>query len=138
LTGEPRAANITAVSEEVTTLRLSRSQLEEVMGPFQTIIERGMKKNFLMGIPLFAGSKFTDLEMNHIVDITREVYYEKGHKFAEIGKPHPQDLCIIRSGRVLILSEKGMIHNLLTGDYFGDKDIKTEGKISSHTIIMEE
>ena len=138
LTGEPRAANVTAVSEEVTTLCLSRSRFEEVMGPFQAIIEKGMKKNFLMGIPLFAGSKFTDLEMNQIVDIIREVCYKKGHKFAEIGKPYPQDLCIIRSGHVLILCEKGSIHNLLTGDYFGDKDIKTEGRISSYTIIMEE
>lgn len=138
LTGEPRAANVTAISEEVTTLCLSRSRFEEVMGPFQAIIERDMKKRFLVGIPLFAGSKFTNLEMNHIVDIIHEVCYQKGHKFAEIGKPYPQDLCIIRSGHVLILSEKGMIHNLLTGDYFGAKDIKTEGRISSQTIIMEE
>jgi CRP-like cAMP-binding protein len=139
LTGEPRAANVTAL-EDVNTLCLSRNRFEEVVGPFQTIVERRMKKHFLMGIPLFAGSKFTEVELDHIADITREACYKKGYVLAEIGKPVPQDLCIIRSGRVLVLSEKEeTIHNLLTGDYFGDKAIKApEGTIGQHGVIMEE
>jgi serine/threonine protein kinase/CRP-like cAMP-binding protein len=139
LTGEPRAANVTVVSEEVATLCLSRNQFEEVIGPFQTIVERGMKKLFLMSIPLFAGSKFTDLELDDIADITREVFFKKGHKIAEIGKPHQQDLWIIRHGRMLVVSEKGTIQSLLSGDYFGDKTIKAvDGRICSHEVTMEE
>ena len=138
LTGEPRAANVTAVSD-VTTLCLSRAHFEKVIGFLEAIIQRGMKKNFLKGIPLFAGSKFTELEMDAIADVMREMCFKKGQKICEIGKPCPQDLWIVQSGRVLILNKNGEIHNLLTGDYFGDKYIKAEpGGISNDDAIMEE
>lgn len=139
LTGEPRAANVTAVSN-VTTLCLSRNQFEKVIGFLEAIIQRGMKKNFLKGIPLFAGAnKFTEVEMDAIADVTREVCFGKGQKIYEIGKPYPQDMWIIRHGRVLILNKDGDMHNLLTGDYFGDKSITSEdGAISKEDAIMEE
>jgi len=139
LTGEPRAANVTAVSN-VTTLCLSRAHFEKVIGCLKVMIERGMKKNFLKGIPLFAGSgsKFTELEMDDIADVTREMCFKKGHKICEIGKPYPQQLWIIRSGRVLVLNKDGEMHNLLTGDCYGDKTIKAAGGISKDDAIMEE
>lgn len=138
LTGEMRAANVTAVSE-VTTLCLSRAQFETVIGSLQAIIEREMKKNFLKAIPLFAGSKFTELEMDHIADALKEMCYAKGQKVCKIGEPSPQDLWIVKSGRILVLNKDGAIHNLLSGDYFGDKYIKAEpGQLSNENAIMEE
>lgn len=138
LTGEKRAANVTAVTN-VTTLCLSRAHFEKVVGFLDAIISRGMKKHFLAGIPLFAGSKFTDREMDDIADVTREVCFRKGEKIYEIGKPSPQEMWIIQSGRVLILSKDEEIHNFLTGDYFGDKSIKAEpGAVSTDTAVVEE
>ena len=138
LTGELRAANVTAVSD-VTTLCLSRAQFEKVIGLLEAIVKREMKKNFLKGIPLFVGSKFTDHEMNDIADAMREMCYKKGRKVCKIGERSPQDLWIIQSGCILVLNKEGEIHNLKSGDYFGDMYIKAEpGMLSKEDAIMEE
>ncbi len=139
LTGEPRAANVTAVTD-TTTLCLSRVTFEKVIGFLESIIERNMKKSYLMGIPLFAGSNtFTDLELNDIADVTREICFMKGQKICEIGKPYPQDLWIVQSGKILVLDNDGNIHSLLAGDYYGDKSIKADaGDLSHEDAITEE
>ena len=138
LTGEPRAANVTAVSD-TTCLCLSRETFELVFGSLEQMMDRGMKKRFLGSVPIFANSNFSDHEMDLLTDVVTEQCYRKGEKLCEAGKAYRQELWIIRHGKVLVTNKKGKLFNLRTGDYFGDKSIKGDpGHISSHTAIMEE
>jgi CRP-like cAMP-binding protein len=137
--GEPRAANVTALTH-VSTLAMDRETFEEAIGPLQGLMEREMRKNFLRGLPIFANSSITIPEVNQLVDLMTEVCYRKGDKLAEAGKPYEMNLWIIRYGQLLVYSQtKDKLYNLKTGDYFGDKSVQgKEGRISSHNAVCED
>jgi cAMP-dependent protein kinase regulator len=139
LTGEPRAANVTALTN-VSTLAMDRDTFEEAIGPLQGLMEREMRKNFLKGLPIFANSSVTVPEIDQLVDLMTEVCYRKGDKLAEAGKSYVMNLWIIRHGQLLVYSQtKDKLYNLKTGDYFGDKSVQgEEGRISSHNAICED
>jgi CRP-like cAMP-binding protein/tRNA A-37 threonylcarbamoyl transferase component Bud32 len=137
LTGEPRMANVTATSA-CATLCLSRDTFEKVLGPLQSLIDHAMKKRVLMGVPIFANSHFQPYEMSRLTDLVTEVSFKKGEILAEEGKPAKQNLFIIRTGRIVVANENGMIHTLVEGDYFGDKSLKDpEGSMSKETISAQ-
>ena len=50
LTGEPRAANVTALADTL-TLAMDRQTFETAIGPLQDVIDREMKKMCLSGLP---------------------------------------------------------------------------------------
>mmetsp|Transcript_30874 Transcript_30874/g.47321 ORF Transcript_30874/g.47321 Transcript_30874/m.47321 type:complete len:813 (+) Transcript_30874:35-2473(+) len=138
LTGEPRVANVTATSF-CSTLCLSRDTFEKVLGPLQQLIDHAMKKRVLMGVPLFANSKFQPYEMARLTDLVTEVTFRKGDVLAEEGQPSKQNLYIIRKGRIVVSNDNGMINYLGPGDYFGDKNLKDEaGAPSTQTITTED
>jgi cAMP-dependent protein kinase regulator len=142
LTGEPRAANVTALTN-VTTLAMDRETFESILGSLTNLMEREMRCHFLKGLPIFAKGNVTELELNQLVDLMSEVCYRQGDKLAEAGKPYEMTLWIIRHGRLLVYSSKpdseGKIYNLQSGDHFGDKSIRGQSDhISTHTAICEE
>jgi CRP-like cAMP-binding protein len=139
LTGEPRAANVTALTE-VTTLAMDRETFEEILGPLKSLMEREMRRTFLKGMPLFAKAKVSDEELTQLVDLMRETCYKKGEKLAESGKRYKKVLWIIRAGRLRVSSSKSdKIYNLKNGDHFGDKSVRGDpDHISSHTAVCEE
>lgn len=138
LTGEPRAANVTAVSD-VDCLCLDRATFELVIGSLHESIELGLKKKFLETLPIFTNSNFDPHEIDLLASKISEECYMKGTKLSEVGKPYRQDLWIIEKGRIVVTNKHGSIFTLESGDYFGDKSIKGEkGHISSHTAICEE
>lgn len=137
LTGEPRAANVTAVNNCV-TLCLSRDTFEKTLGPLQGLIDLAMKKRVLMGVPIFANSHFQPYEMTRLADLVTEVAFSKGQVLAQQGQPSPQNLYIIRKGKVGVSSSSGMISNLVEGDYFGDQKIREQqGVISDETVTAQ-
>jgi cAMP-dependent protein kinase regulator len=138
LTGEPRAATVTAVSD-VTCLAVARNTFESTIGSLSSALDHGMKKHFLKSLPLFAHSAFNDHEIDQLADLVTEQCFRKGDKLAEMDKPYRRDLWIIRHGRLLVVGKKGKTYKLKTGDYFGDKSVKAEkGRLSSHDAIVEE
>jgi len=138
LTGEPRAANITAESTSV-CLCLSRENFEKSLGPLQDLIDHAMKKRVLMGVPLFANSQFEPYEMSRLTDLVTEVNFLKGEVLAEEGQAAKQNLYIIRKGKITVVNENGMINTLSPGDYFGDKLIQGEdGAVCKQTITAED
>lgn len=139
LTGEPRAANVTAVSN-CTLLAISRETFEATFGSLKENMERGIRQNFLKSLPIFANSNFDSHELYELAEKITEQCFKKDEYLCEVGKPYTQDLWLIQSGRVLVVHGKtGKLFNLTTGDYFGDKSIKSEpGRISSHNAIFEE
>lgn len=140
LTGEPRAANVTAETA-VTTIAMDRETFESTIGPLQSIMEREMRKTFLRGMPVIAHSSLTEPEIDALVDLMQEVCYRKGDKLAEVGKPYEMNMWIIRHGQLLVYSQKrNDIFNLKTGDYFGEKSVRSadKGHLSTHTATCEE
>lgn len=138
LTGEPRIANCTAESP-CSTLCLSRETFEKTLGPLQDLIDHAMKKRVLMGVPIFANSHFQPYEMTRLTDYVSEVQLAKGTVLAEEGQAAKKNLYIIRSGKVLISFDNGMINDLGPGDYFGEMSIQEEENTISHqTITVEE
>jgi CRP-like cAMP-binding protein len=140
LTGEPRAANVTALNE-VTTMAMDRETFEARIGPLQNLMEREMRKQSLKAIPIFATGKVTDSELEQLADLMQEVCYRKGDHLAETGKPYQMRLWIIRHGRLVIYSQKhDKLYNLQAGDHFGDKSVKgaDPNHISSYTATCEE
>jgi len=138
LTGEPRIANCTAETA-CSTLCLSRETFEKTLGPLQSLIDHAMKKRVLQGVPIFANSHFQPYEMTRLTDYVSEVQLPKGTILAEEGHPARKNLYIIRSGKVVISFDNGMINDLGPGDYFGETAIQEEeNSISHQTITVEE
>lgn len=134
LTGEPRVANVTSTSP-CATLCLSRDTFEKTLGPLQGLIDHAMKKRVLMGVPIFANSHFQPYEMARLTDLVNEVSFKKGEIIAEEGKVAKQSLYIIRTGRIVVASDNGLINTLVEGDYFGDKSIKDPVDATSKQTI---
>jgi CRP-like cAMP-binding protein len=138
LTGEPRAANCSAMTY-CSTLCLSSDTFEKTLGPLQDLIDHAMKKRVLQGVPIFALSQFQPYEMVRLADLLTEVKFPKGTKLAEEGQPMKQNLYIIRKGRVTVSNDNGMISTLSQGDYFGENTLALdEGRVSHQTITVEE
>lgn len=138
LTGEPRIANCTAESG-CSVLCLSRETFEKTLGPLQDLIDHAMKKRVLMGVPIFANSHFQPYEMTRLTDYVSEVSLAQGTVLAEEGQPAKKNLYIIRTGKVLISFDNGLINDLGPGDYFGENTIQEEENTISHqTITVEE
>ena len=137
LTGEPRAANVTALTD-VITRAMDRETFERSIGPLQSVMERHVRRQYLSSLPLF--SHLNSAEIDQLVDLMVEVCYCKDEKLAEAGKPYETLLWIIRHGRLLVFSTKetDTIYSLGSGDHYGDKSIRHPGRISSHNAVCEE
>lgn len=138
LTGEPRAAHVTAVTD-VTTLAMDRGTFQENIGQLKDVLDFPSKVQAIKGLPIFADTDITGLEFDRIAELTSEVCYRKGTKLFEAGQPYPPCCWMIRSGQVLVYGTKSThIYNFRSGDYFGDKSIMNpEEHTSSHDATCE-
>lgn len=131
ISGEARSANVTAITD-CTLLCLSRDTFEKTLGPLQNLIDHAMKKRVLMSVPIFANSNFLGHEMADLTDLVKEKTYPVNYTIATEGQPAEQNLCIIRSGNVIVVNNDNMIHELGEGDYFGDTLL--HGNLSTQSI----
>ena len=140
LTGEARAANATAYSEDAILLAVDRKTFESTIGPLQGLMDFEMKKNFLKGLPLFAQGDVTEPEMDQLAFLMQQESHSKGEKLIHTGKPYELKLWIIRHGRLLVIQpETGTIYDLRSGDHFGDKSMCGDiNHLSSHNAVCEE
>lgn len=139
LTGEPRAANVTAISNCI-LMAISRETFEATFGSLQEQMKIGIRHHLLKSLPMFANSYFDAHEINELSYLLTEQCFRKDDYLCEVGKPYKQDLWIIESGSILVVhSKSGKMVKLKPGDYFGDKSIKMDpGHISSHYAIFDE
>lgn len=134
LTGEPRAANVTAITD-VTTEATDRRTFERAFGRFQNLMDREMKKRFLKGVPIFDFKTIQEEDLDSLVKLLKEITYTEGTKLAEEGKPHPQSLWVVKSGEIVVYDNKGRVFHLNSGDYYGDNSIREEaGKASTQNV----
>ncbi|CAB9515918.1 Protein kinase C gamma type (Fragment) [Seminavis robusta] len=144
--GEPRIANITAATERVVTLAMSKDDfLTSVAGPLlEPILDRESRKRFLKALPIFANSNsaFTDTELYLLVDRLQEKSFEAGDVAVDgSSKEQQRSLWIIREGNVSLF-DGHTTHHLQRGDYFddqsalqGDKWINEASRRADHTPI---
>ena len=138
MTGEPRAANVTAMTE-TTAFAIDRDTFETTIGSLESILGHESKKRAVRSVPIFAKSELLQIEYDHLVSHLNEVAYKKGDKLAEAGKAGEQSLWIVKEGKLMITSADGKIFFLGSGGYFGDKDISADpGVASGETCVCEE
>jgi len=144
ITGETRAANVTAVAKS-TLLAISKLVLENIIGPLDQAITNSIHARYLRSIPFF--EYLEQDEIDRCVMQMKEERFEKGNKILASGK-----LYMIQDGHALMMlqeeekgGEKGQNDNgeeergsttgpklvkLEKGDYFGDLCGSVEPKIS--------
>lgn len=138
LTGEPRAASCTAMSD-VVTLAMDRKTFEQAIGALEDVLKHEMKKDCLEVLPIIAKSKITPAEMNKLVKEMSEHKFDKGHKLAEAGKEMAPQLIMIRRGKISVYSASGDIHGLQGGDQYGDQTLQEETPYkSADTVVCDE
>lgn len=138
MTGEPRAANVTAMTDTV-AFAVDRETFETTIGSLENLLGFEAKKRFITSVPIFAKSELLQIEYDHLVSLVSERKYKKGHKLAEAGKQGHQYLWIVKEGKLMITSADGKIFFLGSGDYFGDKAVREKGDyVSDSTCVCEE
>ena len=136
ITGDPRMANITAVTH-VVCLALSRETFELVLGPLQDLIDVAMRKRTLLGVPVITNSQFQPHELARLTDRVKEVNYPPGTVLAQEGQPFDHNLYIIRYGSVAIAKD-GNILTKSDNDYFGEDSVKeADDAPSKYTITVQ-
>jgi cAMP-dependent protein kinase regulator len=134
ITGEPRAANCTAVTD-VVCFAVDRDTFESRIGSLEIILGHGSKKQFLKSVPIFANSNLLEIEIDQLVDKLLTKKYKKGETLSE-KKSAEKDLWIIKEGKLKVTDKGGTTFNLQSGDYFGDNDKAV--RVSTHTCVCEE
>lgn len=138
MTGEKRAANVTAILDTV-TLAIDRHVFEECLGPLKALLEFEMRKQAIKSVPIFANSDVSDPEYRQLAILLTERTFHDGEKLAESGKVDGDELWMIRSGRLLVVREdSGKIYHLDSGDFFGDRNILSANQVSRHTATVED
>jgi len=139
MTGEPRAANVTAMTE-ATAFACDRETFESAVGSLESILGKASKTRFIKSVPIFAKSELLPIEYEQLVSMLKVRKYAKGEKLAEAGKVGDNpSLWIVKEGKLMITSKDGNIFFLGSGDYFGDKAVQAAGQyVSTETCIVEE
>ena len=138
MTGEPRAANVTAMTE-TRAFAVDRETFETTIGSLDSILGLESKKRFIRSVPIFAKSELLGIEYEHLVAMVTEKKYTQGTKLTEAGKKADPNLYIVKDGKLMISSAMGSILFLGSGDYYGDKIVKAaDDYTSDETCICEE
>jgi len=138
MTGEPRAANVTAMIE-THAFAVDRETFETTIGSLESILGVESKKRFIRSVPIFQKSELLGFEYEHLVAMIQEKKFLKGAKLMEAGQQAQENLYIVEQGKLMITNSSGSIFFLGSGDYFGDKAVKAQGEyISDETCICEE
>mmetsp|Transcript_16181 Transcript_16181/g.21455 ORF Transcript_16181/g.21455 Transcript_16181/m.21455 type:complete len:947 (+) Transcript_16181:116-2956(+) len=120
--GETRSADITATSDTVVTLVMSKEQFETKLGSLKDIMRLALLQKKLMTISSFATSGLEPFQFDMLTKSAKEVEFEAGHVIAIAGKPTMPALYLILSGTVQISDEqKGTVNVLGKEDHFGTR-----------------
>jgi CRP-like cAMP-binding protein len=68
MTGEPRAANVTALSDVVTVLAMDRKTFNESIGNMSDVLDFSNRLQALKSLSIFAGSSLTEVEMERLAE----------------------------------------------------------------------
>jgi len=139
LTGEPRAANITAMTD-CETLCLSKELFNTTLGSLETLMNAPIRKRRLMGVPTFANAFLEQREISKLTEMFEDQIFQKEHVLVRLGQRiENQAVYFIEEGRVRIMGNTGDVATLSKGDHFGGETIMLPNDaLSNNTIIFLE
>lgn len=138
MTGEPRAANITAMTD-VVAFACDRDTFESSVGSLEGILGDASKKRFIKGVPIFANSSLLEVEYDRLVKRLTVEQFSKGTKIAEAGKKSHQKLMIVKEGKLKVTNSSGTTYSLAGGDFFGDEGVRGPPDAKEeYTCVAEE
>jgi len=138
MTGEPRAANVTAITE-VNTFAIDRETFESTIGSLEEILGHESKKRYISHVPIFEKSELKPMEYDHLVNKLDERNYKAGVKLAVAGKSLDQSLWIVKEGKLSVTSANGKVSSVGSGGYYGDKGVGKKGTyVSDETCVCDE
>uniref|UniRef100_A0A7S4RFW5 cGMP-dependent protein kinase n=1 Tax=Ditylum brightwellii TaxID=49249 RepID=A0A7S4RFW5_9STRA len=141
--GAHQRYDITALTDTVTALIMSKEHFEHRLGRLQDLLDTTNLANSLKSIPIFSKSEFWAHEFLDMAKKASVQTFKTKQVIAQAGKPIAPCLYVIRSGAIQITCEKkGTVNTFVSGDYFNDGLLKhnsAEGQlISSATIEVIE
>jgi len=132
LTGEARAANVTAQNQPTVVLSLHREDFDKLLGPLHKLIHKNLGLTLLTNIEVL--SNLNDDEMDQIIS-----KYEDGEHDEEFADQevivqegtHGSKMYIIKTGAAEVftgaLSDRNKVKSLEQGDYFGEMALLKDG-----------
>jgi CRP-like cAMP-binding protein len=119
VTGEPRAANVTAKTHGV-AFTIDRSTFQATVGKISDIISRSQDGRRLAGVKLFQGVSLTPKQVDALAQAMEDVCYPSGKSIVQEGDLTDPALYFVRKGKVKI-EKKGKIVEIPSGGFFGDE-----------------
>jgi len=136
LSNMARTADVIAASPCV-TMCISRSDFEVSIGFLRTLLAQEEKNRILHALAIF--KLLEEEEFDALADELTIKTYFKGAVLEETGQPSSQDLLIIKSGKLMVAYDNGVLKHFSNDDYLGLESLREEkGNISTHTVIAEE
>jgi serine/threonine protein kinase/CRP-like cAMP-binding protein len=139
MTNEPRAANVTAESDDVVLLALDRQAFDDLLGSLKEVIDRNMSMRVLQSIPLL--KNLSKYEKNQLFLALESVHFQKGEYIIREGEKG-NSFYIIKNGTAIVKKttttttiiknntidkiekeNKKQIATLSNGDFFGEMSL---------------
>lgn len=137
LTGETRAANVTAVGgsgdkKHCCLLAISREMFEEIIGPLDKALGEhfGFNPSYLKAIPVLSGLTFSEVEQ--LCKLGKKIQVRATEKV------DCRNLYVVESGRILLSYKRGSLFKLMCGDYFGEPAKADEDSFRQNATVEED
>jgi len=134
LTGEPRAANVTAVTH-VTLMALDRESFNSLLGPLRELIDHNMNMRVLSSIKLF--DKLTAQEKSKIARSFEFETFAPGTTIIREGDKGKK-FYILKEGQAKVTVKNTEVGALSSGQYFGEMALLDDETRKASVIAVSE
>lgn len=130
ITGEPRAATVTAVSK-VKLLALDREAFNSLLGPLREVLDHNMNMRVLSSVKIF--SKLSDAEKKKMSQSFEFEKFPAGTTIITQGDPGKK-FYILKEGTATVLADGKEVGQLKSGTYFGEMAL-LDDEVRKATVI---
>eukprot|EP00586_Coscinodiscus_wailesii_P001764 CAMPEP_0172492228 /NCGR_PEP_ID=MMETSP1066-20121228/23288_1 /TAXON_ID=671091 /ORGANISM="Coscinodiscus wailesii, Strain CCMP2513" /LENGTH=749 /DNA_ID=CAMNT_0013261719 /DNA_START=114 /DNA_END=2363 /DNA_ORIENTATION=+ len=136
LTGEPRAANVTAASD-CTLLCMSKEDFNTTLGDLDQLIKDATRQRILMGIPVFAHSNLKANDIQKLTSLFESKIFQEGEYLEMLEQELTnQGIYIVEEGSIRVMDDDGVITDLTKGDHIGGQTIKWAPHTKSNRTVQ--
>lgn len=135
LTGEPRAATITAQSKKVLLMALDREAFQSLLGPLSELLNHNMNFRVLTSVKLFE-----KLSGNEKMKLSQSFNLETFKKGATVIKQGDKGskFYILKSGLASVQADKVEVTQLAPGTYFGEMALLGDDVRKASVLALED
>lgn len=117
ITGEPRAATITAKSPTVLLMALDRDAFISLLGPLKELLDFNMNLRVLTSVKIFAN--LSEMEINKLATSFELVNFLAGKEIIKQGDKG-STFYILKDGSCTVIADGTTVGTLTQGNYFGE------------------